>query len=139
MLVVGGSLFTSGIQAMGVIDSLTNAVQNTSSAGLITMVIFSVATCVFGILSGGGLSMFYAVIALIPGIAATAGINGMLITLPMQMIANLSRTISPVAAVVMIVASTVGVSPTRILKRTTVPTIFAIVMVMLLSIFVLPY
>ena len=57
------------------------------------MVIFGLATCLFGILSGGGLAMFYAVIAMIPGIAETAGVHGMLITLPMQMIANLSRTI----------------------------------------------
>lgn len=139
MLVVGGSLFTGGVQALGVIDSLTNAVQNTSSAGLFTMIIFALATCLFGILSGGGLAMFYAVIAMIPGIAATAGVHGMLITLPMQMIANLSRTISPVAAVVMIVASTVGVSPMRILKRTAVPTVVAIILVMVLSIVVLPY
>lgn len=139
ILVVGGSLFTSGIQALGVIDSLTNAVQHTSSAGLVTMVIFALATCLFGILSGGGLAMFYAVIAMIPGIAATAGVHGMLITLPMQMIANLSRTISPVAAVIMIVASTVGVSPTRILKRTAVPTIVAIALVMVLAVVLLPY
>lgn len=139
ILVVGGSLFTGGIQALGVIDSLTNAVQNTNSAGTVTMFVFSLATCLFGVLSGGGLAMFYAVIDLIPGIAATAGVHGMLITLPMQMIANLSRTISPVAAVIMIVASTVGVSPTRILKRTAVPSIIAIILVMLFSLFVLPY
>ena len=103
------------------------------------MVIFALATCLFGILSGGGLAMFYAVIAMIPGIAATAGVQGMLITLPMQMIANLSRTISPVAAVIMIVASTVGVSPARILKRTAVPTIVAIALVMVLAVVLLPY
>lgn len=139
MLVVGGSLFTTGVQSLGVIDQLTSAVQNTNSAGLITMVIFGLATCLFGILSGGGLAMFYAVIAMIPGIAETAGVHGMLITLPMQMIANLSRTISPVAAVIMIVASTVGVSPTRILKRTAVPSIVAIILVMVFSVIFLPY
>ena len=57
----------------------------------------------------------------------------------MQMIANLTRTISPVAAVVMIVASTVGVSPIRILKRTSVPTIIGIIRVIVLSILLLPY
>ena len=133
MLVVGGSLFTTGVQALGVIDSLLEAVQNTSSAGLITMVIFSLATCLFGILSGGGLAMFYAVIAMIPGIAETAGVHGMLITLPMP------RTISPVAAVIMIGASTVGVSPTLILKSTAVPSIIAIVLVMVFSVVLLPF
>ena len=55
------------------------------------------------------------------------------------MIANLARTISPVAAVVMIVASTVGVSPVRVLKRTSVPTIVGIVSVIVLSLLILPY
>ncbi|MFG5499637.1 C4-dicarboxylate transporter DcuC [Enterococcus faecalis] len=139
MLVVGGSLFTSAIQTLGIIDSIMASVEASSSAGIVTTLIFSGATTLFGILSGGGLAMFYAVFELIPGIAEKAGIDGILISLPMQMIANLTRTISPVAAVVMIVASTVGVSPIRILKRTSVPTIIGIISVIVLSILLLPY
>ncbi|HDT7284317.1 TPA: C4-dicarboxylate transporter DcuC [Enterococcus faecalis] len=139
MLVVGGSLFTSAIQTLGIIDSIMASVEASSSAGIVTTLIFSGATTFFGILSGGGLAMFYAVIELIPGIAEKAGIDGILISLPMQMIANLTRTISPVAAVVIIVASTVGVSPIRILKRTSVPTIIGIISVIVLSILLLPY
>ncbi|EPI25051.1 transporter, anaerobic C4-dicarboxylate uptake C family [Enterococcus faecalis] len=139
MLVVGGSLFTSAIQTLGIIDSIMASVEASSSAGIVTTLIFSGATTLFGILSGGGLAMFYAVIELIPGIAEKAGIDGILISLPMQMIANLTRTISPVAAVFMIVASTVGVSPIRILKRTSVPTIIGIISVIVLSILLLPY
>ena len=139
MLVVGGSLFTSAIQTLGIIDSIMASVEASSSAGIVTTLIFSGATTLFGILSGGGLAMFYAVIELIPGIAEKAGIDGILISLPMQMIANLTRTISPVAAVVMIVASTVGVSPIRILKRTSVPTIIGIISVIVLSILLLAY
>ncbi|AOA01713.1 C4-dicarboxylate transporter DcuC [Carnobacterium maltaromaticum] len=139
MLVVGGSLFTTAIQSLGVIDNLLSSVESSTSAGIVTMFIFSGATTLFGILSGGGLAMFYAVIELIPNIADKAGVDGILITLPMQMIANLARTISPVAAVVMIVASTVGVSPVRVLKRTSVPTIVGIVSVIVLSLLILPY
>ncbi|WP_348922216.1 C4-dicarboxylate transporter DcuC [Enterococcus rotai] len=139
MLVVGGSLFTTAVQSLGIIDNLMASVESSASAGLVTTLIFSGATTLFGILSGGGLAMFYAVIELIPDIAAKAGIDGILISLPMQMIANLARTISPVAAVVMIVASTVGVSPVRILKRTSVPTIIGIISVIVLSILLLPY
>ena len=139
MLVVGGSLFTSAIQTLGIIDSIMASVEASSSAGIVTTLIFSGAKTLDGILSGGGLAMFYAVIELIPGIAEKAGIDGILISLPMQMIANLTRTISPVAAVVMIVASTVGVSPIRILKRTSVPTIIGIISVIVLSILLLPY
>lgn len=139
ILVVGGSLFTTAIQSLGIIDSLMSSVQSSNSAGIVTSLIFSGATTLFGVLSGGGLAMFYAVIDLIPNIANKAGIDGILIALPMQMIANLARTISPVAAVVMIVASTVGTSPVRILKRTSVPTIIGIICVIVLSILLLPY
>ncbi|MBO0473714.1 C4-dicarboxylate transporter DcuC [Enterococcus ureasiticus] len=139
MLVVGGSLFTTAIQSLGIIDNMMSSIETSASAGLVTTLIFSGATTLFGILSGGGLAMFYAVIELIPDIATKAGIDGILIALPMQMIANLARTISPVAAVVMIVASTVGVSPVRVLKRTSVPTIIGIICVVVLSILLLPY
>lgn len=139
MLVVGGSLFTTAIQSLGVIDSLMSAVENSQSAGVLTTLIFSGATALFGILSGGGLAMFYAVIELIPNIAQKAGIDGILIALPMQMIANLARTISPVAAVVMIVSSSIGVSPVRLLKRTSVPTIIGIILVVVFSLLLLPY
>lgn len=139
MLVVGGSLFTTAIQSLGVIDSLMSAVENSQSAGVLTAFIFSGATALFGILSGGGLAMFYAVIELIPDIAAKAGIDGILIALPMQMIANLGRTISPVAAVIMIVSSSIDVSPVRLLKRTSVPTIVGIIAVVILSLVLLPY
>ena len=139
MLVVAGSLFTTAVQSLGIIDRLMSSVQTSNSAGIVTALIFSGATTLFGILSGGGLAMFYAVIELIPNIASKAGIDGILIALPMQMIANLARTISPVAAVVMIVAYTVGTSPVRILKRTSVPTIIGILCVVILSILLLPY
>ena len=91
MLVVGGSLFTTAIQSLGVIDSLMSAVENSQSAGVLPTLIF------------------------------------------------LARTISPVAAVVMIVSSSIGVSPVRLLKRTSVPTIIGIILVVVLSLLLLPY
>lgn len=139
MLVVGGSLFTTAIQSLGVIDTLMASVESSQSAGVLTTLIFSGATALFGILSGGGLAMFYATIELLPNIAAQAGIDGIVIALPMQMIANLGRTISPVAAVVMIVSSSVGVNPVKLLKRTAVPTVIAIILVVLFSLILLPY
>ena len=63
------------------------SVEASSSAGNCATLIFSGCNDPFGILSGGGLAMFYAVIELIPGIAEKAGIDGILISLPMQMIA----------------------------------------------------
>ncbi len=44
MLVVGGSLFTSAIQTLGIIDSIMASVEASSSAGIVTTLIFSGAT-----------------------------------------------------------------------------------------------
>lgn len=139
VLVVGGVMFAQGMQAIGVIGMLTASVENLSGAGVILSGAFSGATLLLGLISGGGLAMFYATIGLIPGIAAGAGINGIMIALPMQLIANLVRSISPVAAVIIVVASVMDVNPMKVIKRTSVPIIIGIIGVLALSFFLLPH
>jgi DcuC family C4-dicarboxylate transporter len=137
VLVVGGVMFAEGMSAIGIIDMLTTSVQHVESAGTMLTFIFSGATFLLGLVSGGGLAMFYATVDLLPNIAASANIDGILLALPMQLIANLVRSISPVAAVIMVVASIIKVSPMEIIKRTSVPVIVGIIMVMILSLIIL--
>ncbi|MBC1398794.1 C4-dicarboxylate transporter DcuC [Listeria fleischmannii] len=137
VLVVGGVMFAEGMSAIGIIDMLTTSVQHVESAGTTLTFIFSGATFLLGLVSGGGLAMFYATVDLLPNIAASANIDGILLALPMQLIANLVRSISPVAAVIMVVASIIKVSPMEIIKRTSVPVIVGIIMVMILSLIIL--
>ncbi|MEN2667284.1 hypothetical protein [Listeria aquatica] len=108
-----------------------------AKCGTILTFIFSGATFLLGLVSGGGLAMFYATIELIPHIAASAHIDGILLALPMQLIANLVRSISPVAAVIMVVASVMKVNPIEVVKRTSVPVIIGIIMVIGLSLIIL--
>ncbi|TLG76526.1 C4-dicarboxylate transporter DcuC [Culicoidibacter larvae] len=138
VLVVGGVMFAQGMQAIGVIDMLTASVENLSGAGVILSGAFAGATLLLGLISGGGLAMFYATIGLLPGIAAGAGIDGIMIALPMQLIANLVRSISPVAAVIIVVATVMDVNPMKVIKRTSVPIIVGIVGVLVLSFILLP-
>lgn len=137
VLVVAGVIFAKGMQALGIIDMLTDSVQQVSSAGTMLTFIFSGSTLLLGLVSGGGLAMFYATISMIPQIAASAQVDGILITLPMQLLANLVRSVSPVAAVIMVVAGIIGVNPLEVIKRTCVPVIVGIVLVMLLSLLLL--
>ncbi|MCL1936509.1 MAG: C4-dicarboxylate transporter DcuC [Defluviitaleaceae bacterium] len=136
-LVVSAVVLAEGFRALGVIDMVTNAVHGVPYAGNILSLVFTGATTLIGIVSGGGLAFFYAIVGTVPDIAAGAGIEGAVITLPMQMAANLSRTLSPVAAVVVIVAGSVKCSPMDILKRTIVPTVVGLVSVMILSFLIL--
>lgn len=93
VLVVGGVMFAEGMSAIGIIDMLTTSVQHVESAGTMLTFIFSGATFLLGLVSGGGLAMFYATVDLLPNIAASANIDGILLALPMQLIANLVRSI----------------------------------------------
>jgi len=69
-------------------------------------------------------------------VAAAAGINGAILTLPMQFIGNLARAMSPVAAVVLIVAAAVKVNVGQLIARTAVPMMVGIIMSMILTWFI---
>ena len=137
-LVVAAGVLVEGFKALGIIEMITSSVEGVSGAGSILSLSFTGATTLIGIISGSGLSFFYAMIGVVPEISQGAGINGAMISLPMQMAANLSRTLSPVAAVVIIVAGSIKKSPIDVLKRTAMPTIVGLVAVVFLSIFILP-
>lgn len=132
LLVAAGTL-VEGLKILGVVDMITNSVKNMQGAGIIMILVFSLITLVIGLICGGGLSVFYATIALIPAIASAAGIAGYQIALPMQMVANLGRSISPVAAVIVIISSMMKVSPMQIIKRTSVPVFTGIIVCMILA------
>lgn len=136
-LLVAASLLVDGLKALGIVDMITNSVQNLQGAGTILTLAFSGVTFLIGLISGGGLSVFYASVEMIPELAAAVGVSGSMIALPMQMVANLVRSISPVAACIIVVCSITGTSPMQIVKRTSVPIMTGIVAVLVLSIILL--
>ncbi|MFA6850715.1 MAG: hypothetical protein WCS30_10250 [Selenomonadaceae bacterium] len=89
---------------------------------------------IFDVSESSGLVAFYSFIVLIPAIAEQSGANAIAIALPMQLFSNLVRSISPVSAVVIIVASIIKVSPMEVVKRTSVPIILSMIVCIVLSI-----
>lgn len=136
-LLVAANLLIEGLKVLGVVDMLTNSVTGIEGAGTLMMLAFSGVTFLIGLISGGGLSVFYATVDMLPGIAHAASVTGPMIALPMQMIANLVRSISPVAACIMIVCSTMGVTPMQLIKRTSVPVLVGCVACMVLAVVLL--
>lgn len=136
-LLVAASLLVDGLKALGIVDMITNSVQGLNGAGTILMLAFSGVTFLIGLISGGGLSVFYASVGMIPDLAAAVNVSGPMIALPMQMVANLVRSISPVAACIIVVCSIIGTSPMKIVKRTAVPVMVGIVSVLILSVILL--
>ncbi|MFW5438768.1 C4-dicarboxylate transporter DcuC [Paenibacillus apiarius] len=132
-LLVAAGMLVEGLKSMGIIDMLIESVRHIEGAGVILMLTFAGVEGLITFISGSGLAVFYSVINIIPEIAEKLGINGVMIALPMQLIANLVRSISPVAAVIIVVASIIKVNPIQIVKRTSVPILVGIVSCFILS------
>ncbi|MNZ98494.1 putative cryptic C4-dicarboxylate transporter DcuD [compost metagenome] len=90
-------------------------------------------TALIVILSGSGTALFYSMVPLIVPLADAAGINPIAVSIPMGLAGNLLRAVSPVAAVILIVAGSVKKSPIEIVKRTSVPMIVGVVFMFILS------
>lgn len=134
-LIVAASLLVEGLKSIGIIDMLIDSVKHVESAGSILMLIFSGVAALIGFISGSGLAVFYSFINIIPEITEKIGVNSIMVALPMQLTSNLIRSVSPVAAVINVVASIVNVNPIQVVKRTSVPIIIGIIGCMLLSFF----
>lgn len=121
VLIVAAGTLVAGLNAIGIIDMISGVVKNVNNAGVGLMFIFSGLTALITFISGSGNAVFYSFIELIPSIANQAHVDPIMVALPMQFTSNLVRAISPVSAVVIIVASVIKVSPVEVVKRTSVP------------------
>ena len=134
VLIVAASTMVAGLRAMGMIDMISNSISGVENASAGLMFAFSGITALITFISGSGNAVFYSFIELIPSIAQSAGIDPIMVALPMQCTSNLIRSISPVAAVVIIVAASVRANPLEIVKRTSVPILVGFVSVMVISV-----
>ncbi|AZU59978.1 C4-dicarboxylate transporter DcuC [Neobacillus mesonae] len=134
-LLVAASVFVTGLKSIGLIDALQQSMQNSQGKGLdfVLPLIMVAVTGLITLLSGSGLALFFAMVPLVVPLADAAGINPIAISVPMGLAGNLFRAVSPVAAVVLIVAGTVKVEPIEIVKRTSIPMIAGVVFMFILS------
>ncbi|KAA1184262.1 C4-dicarboxylate transporter DcuC [Paenibacillus sp. FSL E2-8871] len=138
VLLVAASVFVTGLKSIGLIESLETAMTGIhgSSLGFILPLILVALTALIVILSGSGTALFYSMIPLLVPLANAAGINPIAVTVPMGLAGNLFRAVSPVAAVVLIVAGSVKKNPIEIVKRTSVPMLVGVVFMFILSMIV---
>ena len=137
-LTVAASVFVVGLQSLGLIRELQNAMLGIQGSGLgfvlpLILVVLSIAIV---LLSGSGTSLFFAMVPLVVPLATAAGISAIAISVPMGMAGNLIRAVSPVAAVVMIVAGSTKQNPLDIVKRTSVPMFVGTIFMFIVSMIV---
>jgi len=120
-LIVAAEIFSMGVKATGLIDSLVNVVEGNQMGGggmAIALVLLLGATA---LLTGSGNAALFSFAGMIPGIAGRVNASVVSLMLPSQLAGGLFRSISPVAGVIIAVAGTAGVTPFAIVKRTSVP------------------
>lgn len=134
-LLVAASVFVVGLKSIGLIDSLQSAMTGLQGGGMgfVLPLILVGLTALIVLLSGSGTALFFAMVPLMVPLAAAAGINVLAVSLPMGLAGNLLRAVSPVSAVVMIVAGTIKKNPFEIVRRTSVPMIAGVVVMFVLS------
>ncbi|MGI6756278.1 MAG: C4-dicarboxylate transporter DcuC [Atopobiaceae bacterium] len=134
-LLVAASVFVLGLRSIGLISLLQGAMtgMNGSGMGWVLPLILIGLTALIVLLSGSGTALFFAMVPLIPALAAAAGISAIAVAVPMGLAGNLLRAVSPVSAVVIIVAGSLKVNPLQIVKRTSVPMIAGCVFMFILS------
>lgn len=134
-LLVAGTIFVTGLQSIGLIAALQNAMTGLQGSGMgfVLPLILVGLTALIVLLSGSGTALFFAMVPLMVPLAAAAGINVLAVSIPMGLAGNLLRAVSPVSAVVMIVAGTVKKEPLQIVKRTVVPMVAGVVFMFVMS------
>ena len=134
-LLVSAGVFVLGLKSIGMISSLQNMMLGIqgSNMGFVLPLILVALTILIVMLSGSGTALFYALVPLVVPLATAAAISPIAISIPMGLVGNLMRAVSPVSAVVCIVAGSVKVNPLDIVKRTSVPMIAGVVCTVVMS------
>lgn len=132
-LLVSAQVFVQGLTSIGIIELVQKTMENINGAGVLLPVIMVAFTAVIVLLSGSGTALLFAMIPLMIPLSKAAGIDPVALSIPMQLSGNLLRAVSPVAAVILIVAGTTKLSPMQIVRRTSVPMIFGVILSLVLS------
>lgn len=137
-LLVSAGVFVLGLKSIGMISSLQNMMLGIqgSNMGFVLPLILVALTILIVMLSGSGTALFYALVPLVVPLATAAAISPIAISIPMGLVGNLMRAVSPVSAVVCIVAGSVKVNPLDIVKRTSVPMIAGVICTVVMSLLI---
>ena len=138
ILLVAAGVFAQGLSTIGFISGLIGLVQSFGSGALLIMLVLVVITMLAAMTTGSGNAPFYAFVELIPKLAAQMGINPAYLTIPMLQASNLGRTISPVSGVVVAVAGMAKISPFEVVKRTSVPVLVGLIVVVVATELLIP-
>ncbi|MDH3001760.1 C4-dicarboxylate transporter DcuC [Pasteurella multocida] len=130
-LIVAGETFAKGLTAVGAIDTIISGAQTFGFGVFLMTLVMVLIIALSAIVMGSGNAPFFAFAALAPKVAGGLGISPVLMVLPMQLVAGIARSMSPITAVIVAVSGVANVSPFDLIKRTALPMAFALITVFL--------
>jgi DcuC family C4-dicarboxylate transporter len=132
-LLVCADVFAQGLEVVGAVGYLIDAVRNAGFGVNVMAVIMTLMVGVTAMITGSGVAAFFAFSGLTPGIATNFGVSAVSIVLPMQLMAGMGRAISPVSGVIIAVSNAGECLPFEIVRRTIIPSIGGMVTMMLIN------
>lgn len=132
--IVAGQTFAQGLKCIGAIDIIVNGAEHAGFSPVLMTIVMVLIIMVSAILMGSGNAAFFSFANLVPDIASKMGIAPVMMLLPMQFVAGMSRNISPIAPNMVAIAGVADVSPFDLAKRTAIPMIGGIIISVLVSI-----
>lgn len=125
-LLVCADIYAQGLQKSGAVDYLLQSVQS-ASLGFTSMTLVMTALIgVTAVLTGSGVAAFFSFSGLAPSVAAKFGESTVNMILPIQLMAGMGRSISPVAGIIIAVSKAGECSPFMIVRRTLLPALAGI-------------
>ena len=137
VLLVAAGIFAHGLETIGFVKALLGAIQGDSAATII-MLALVVITLVVAIAAGSGNAAFFAFVELAPKLAAQMGINPAYLIAPMMQVSNIGRVVSPISGVIVAVSGAGNLSPMLLVKRTAIPTLAALAVIVLYTLIFVP-
>nr|WP_321482472.1 C4-dicarboxylate transporter DcuC [uncultured Cohaesibacter sp.] len=133
-LIVCAEVFAAGLQTIGMVNFLIEASQNAGFGITAMTIVMCLMVTVIAVITGSGNAAFFSFGHLAPNIASSFGATAVSMLLPMQLVAGLARSMSPVAGVIIAVSDAGNCTPIDIVKRTAMPVLGGIVTVVLISV-----
>ena len=125
-LLVCADIYAQGLQKIGAVDYLLQSVQNAGLGFTSMTLVMTALVGVTAVLTGSGVAAFFSFSGLAPSIAAKVGESAVNMILPMQLMAGMGRSMSPVAGIIIAVSKAGECSPFMIVRRTLLPALAGI-------------
>ncbi len=118
-LIICAGVFAEGLKLTGGINTIIESAASMNDAGGVLMLfVMCGIMIVAALVTGSGNAAFFAFSSLLPAAAKAVGWQTVVMACPVQLVAGIARSMSPIAGVMIAVSSIANLSPFDVARRT---------------------